>query len=648
MSYFMSNKQQPLFLIVFLSMLFVYSGSHAEVRLSRLISDGMVIQRDIKVNVWGWAAANEKVTVRFHDKVYTAEADVKGNWSVALPAMKAGGPYTMKVEASNVIEIKNILIGDVWVCSGQSNMALPMERVKERYAAVIATAENPSIRHFFIATQYNFKKPLEDIPSGSWMSATPENVLKFSATAYFFARSLYEKYKVPIGLINASVGGSPAEAWLSADALKKFPEHLKEAERFKRDALVDSIQTTERSISSTWYNTIYKNDKGYQEQKKWYDSAYSDTHWPVMNIPGYWHNQGLKDVNGVVWFRKEFSVPATMIGKSVKLYLGCIVDSDSVYVNGKMVGTTGYRYPPRRYTIPEQVLKPGKNVIVIRVINNAGKGGFVEDKAYQITNGTETVDLRGDWKYQVGTVAQPLAPTTFMQYKPGGLFNAMISPLLRFPIKGVIWYQGESNTARAESYHAIFSTLIGDWRNHWHQGDFPFLYVQLSNYAPIASSESGWPALRDAQLKTLSVSNTGMAVTIDIGEWNDLHPLNKEDVGKRLSLAAQHIAYGDRNMVYSGPIYQSKEIKDDKIVLHFKNTGSALISKNNEPLKYFEIAGADKKFVQAQAKITGNTITVWSEQVKNPVVVRYAWMDNPQGANLYNKQLLPASPFMSE
>lgn len=644
----MKTIQQQLPLIVFLSTLFAYSGLYAEVRLPRLISDGMVMQRDTKVNVWGWASADEKISVTFNANVYNTVADQSGNWSVTLPAMKAGGPYIMKVEGTNAVEIKNILIGDVWVCSGQSNMALPMERVKERYASVIANSENPAIRHFFLSTQYDFKKRHDDIPSGSWTSATPENVLRFSAIAYFFAKSLYEKYKVPIGLINASVGGSPAEAWLSADALKKFPEHLKEAERFKNDAVADSILTTERSRSKTWYNSIYRSDKGYQEQKKWYDTAYSTTLWPNMNIPGYWHDQGLKDLNGVVWFRKEFNVPASMVDKSVKLYLGCIVDSDSVYVNGKMVGTTGYRYPPRRYTIPEGLLKSGKNVIVIRVINTMGKGGFVEDKAYQLTDGTATVDLSGSWKYQVGTPAQPLAPTTFLQYKPGGLFNAMISPLLHVPIKGVIWYQGESNTARAESYHAIFSALIEDWRKHWKQGNFPFLYVQLANYAPIANSETGWTALREAQRKTLSVPNTGMAVTIDIGEWNDLHPLNKEAVGKRLALAAQYIAHADKKVIYSGPTYSSKKIKGDKIILRFTNAGSGLVSKSDELLKHFEIAGADKKFVSAQAHISGNTVTVWSEQVKNPVIVRYAWSDNPQGANLYNKEGLPASPFRTE
>jgi sialate O-acetylesterase len=267
---------------------------------------------------------------------------------------------------------------------------------------------------------------------------------------------------------------------------------------------------------------------------------------------------------------------------------------------------------------------------------------------YQLSNANATVNLSGSWQYRVGAVADPLPPTTFIQYKPGGLFNAMIAPLLHFPMKGVIWYQGESNTGRANTYHAEFRALIEDWRRHWSQGDFPFIYVQLANYMPIAASETGWAELREAQLKTLSVPNTGMAVTVDIGEWNDLHPLNKEDVGKRLARAAQHIAYGEKSVVYSGPIYQSMKIVGDKIVLRFANTGSGLVTKNNEPLKYIVIAGADKKFVPANAKIEGNTIVVWSPEVKKPVAVRYAFIDNPQGANLYNKEGLPASPFRTD
>ncbi len=639
------SKALRVLIIVFL---FICQHVHAQVKLPRLISDGMVMQRDAEVRVWGWAAEGEKVTVHFNNKIYQAITDATGKWFVTLPSMKAGGPYIMTIEASNTVVVKDILIGDVWICSGQSNMALPMERVKERYADVIAKAENPAIRNFFLSTQYEFKKLRDDVPSGSWEPATPASVLKFGATAYFFAKAIYEKYRIPIGLINASVGGSPADAWLSPEALKKFPEQMKEAERFKNDAVIDSILSTDRARSRAWYNYIRQHDAGYNGAKRWYDTTYTATDWPVMNIPGYWSEQGLSNLNGVVWYRKEIDIPASMAQQPAKLLLGCIVDSDSVYINGVLVGTTGYRYPPRRYTVPAGLLKPGKNIVVIRVINTIGKGGFVEDKVYQLSNANATVNLSGSWQYRVGVVADPLPPTTFIQYKPGGLFNAMIAPLLHFPMKGVIWYQGESNTGRANTYHAEFRTLIEDWRRHWSQGDFPFIYVQLANYMPIAASETGWAELREAQLKTLSVPNTGMAVTVDIGEWNDLHPLNKEDVGKRLARAAQHIAYGEKSVVYSGPIYQSMKIVGDKIVLRFANTGSGLVTKNNEPLKYIVIAGADKKFVPANAKIEGNTIVVWSPEVKKPVAVRYAFIDNPQGANLYNKEGLPASPFRTD
>jgi sialate O-acetylesterase len=639
------SKALRVLIIVFL---FICQHAHAQVKLPRLISDGMVMQRDAEVRVWGWAAEGEKVTVHFNNKIYQAITDATGKWFVTLPSMKAGGPYIMTIEASNTVVVKDILIGDVWICSGQSNMALPMERVKERYADVIAKAENLAIRNFFLSTQYEFKKLRDDVPSGSWEPATPASVLKFGATAYFFAKAIYEKYRIPIGLINASVGGSPADAWLSPEALKKFPEQMKEAERFKNDAVIDSILSTDRARGRAWYNYIRQHDAGYSGAKRWYDTTYTATDWPVMNIPGYWSEQGLSNLNGVVWYRKEIDIPASMAQQPAKLLLGCIVDSDSVYINGVLVGTTGYRYPPRRYTVPAGLLKPGKNIVVIRVINTIGKGGFVEDKVYQLSNANATVNLSGSWQYRVGAVADPLPPTTFIQYKPGGLFNAMIAPLLHFPMKGVIWYQGESNTGRANTYHAEFRTLIEDWRRHWSQGDFPFIYVQLANYMPIAASETGWAELREAQLKTLSVPNTGMAVTVDIGEWNDLHPLNKEDVGKRLARAAQHIAYGEKSVVYSGPIYQSMKIVGDKIVLRFANTGSGLVTKNNEPLKYIVIAGADKKSVPANAKIEGNTIVVWSPEVKKPVAVRYAFIDNPQGANLYNKEGLPASPFRTD
>jgi sialate O-acetylesterase len=527
-------------------------------------------------------------------------------------------------------------------------MELPMDRVKYRYPDVIANAENPGIRQFIVPHVYDFQGPREDLKSGRWESANPESVLHFSAVGYFFAKELFEKYHVPIGLINASLGGSPAQAWLSEDALKAFPEYLETAKKFKDSNYLNQIVEKDKAVSDAWYSRIQQLDKGLEKgQKPWFDVNYDASQWPTMNVPGYWADGNLGNVNGVVWFRKEINVPASMTGKPAKLWLGRIVDGDFTYVNGKQVGSVSYQYPPRIYDIPSNLLQAGKNIITVRVISNSGRGGFVLDKPYRLTAGEQTIDLKGRWQYRLGATMDPLPGKTFIEWQPAGLYNGMVAPLLNYKIKGVIWYQGESNTAKPREYQKLFSAVIADWRGKWNQGDFPFLYVQLANFMDVKDqpSESGWAETREAQLKTLAVPNTGMVVTIDLGEWNDIHPLNKEDVGKRLALAAQKVAYGDEKAVYSGPIYQSKKIEGNKVILTFTNTGSGLTVKGDGELKYFAIAGADKKFVWAKAKIEGNNVIVWNDQVANPVAVRYAWADNPEGANLYNKEGLPASPF---
>jgi len=338
-----------------------------------------------------------------------------------------------------------------------------------------------------------------------------------------------------------------------------------------------------------------------------------------------------------------------MTSMPAKLILGRIVDADSAFLNGVFVGTVSYQYPPRRYDLPPGLLKEGKNVLVVRVINSSGKGGFVPDKQYQISCAGSTIDLKGDWRYRMGARMAPLAGQTFIRWKPLGLYNAMISPLLDYSMKGVIWYQGESNANRSLEYSRLFPALINDWRKNWRQGEFPFLFVQLPNFmeAKPEPSESGWAMLRDAQLATLSVRKTGMAVTIDIGEWNDIHPLNKKDVGLRLALAAERIAYGEKGVVYSGPSYKSMKIVGNKALLTFTNVGGGLVARG-ETLKQFAIAGKDLRFVWANAVIQNGKVVVWSEQVEHPFAVRYAWADNPEGANLYNKEGLPASPFRTD
>jgi sialate O-acetylesterase len=645
------NLNLKIFGSVLFYLLIISQTVFCQVRLPRLVSDGMVLQRDASVKIWGWAEAGEKVSVSFNGKTYNTTADIDGKWAVALPELKAGGPYSMDINASNHLTLKDILIGDVWICSGQSNMDLTMDRVKYRYKDVIANSNNPAIRRFFVSRRYNFRTPEEDLQSGRWESANPKSILRFTATGYFFAKALYEKYKIPIGLIHASVGGSPAQAWLSEDALKAFPEYLETAKKFKDSAYLNQISKEDNATSNAWHSRIKQLDKGLEKgQTPWFAEDYDASEWAAMDVPGYWADHELGPVNGVVWFRKEIDVPASMTGKPAKLWLGRIVDADTTYVNGKIVGSVSYQYPPRIYDIPSNLLKAGRNVVVIRVINNTGRGGFVQDKPYHLTAAGQTIDLKGKWQYKLGAIMDPLPPRTFIEGQPVGLYNGMIAPLLNYTIKGVIWYQGESNTAKPLEYQKLFPALIDDWRAKWKQGDFPFLYVQLANFmeAKDQPTESNWAELREAQLKTLAVPNTAMAVAIDLGEWNDIHPLNKEDVGKRLALAAQKVAYGDEEVVYSGPIYQSMKIQDNKIIITFTNIGSGLIAKGVGELKHFAIAGPDKKFVWAKAKIQADKVIVCNDNITNPVAVRYAWADNPEGANLYNKQGLPASPFRTD
>jgi sialate O-acetylesterase len=637
--------------LIFVFVVLVSIPSFGQVRLPTVISDGMVLQRDTEIKIWGWAASGEKLSIDFIDSTYRTTADDNGDWSIVLPKLKAGGPYEMQVEGSDSVTIRDIMIGDVWVCSGQSNMELNMQRVSPLYESDIATSENEYIRYFEVPDKYDFGGPQKDLASGKWEKANPASVLRFSAVCYFFGKELYEKYGVPVGLINAAVGGSPAECWISEAGLREFPEHYDEAQRFKDDALIERIQEEDRTRINAWYSQSKQNDKGYGNPgRPWHSPEYEPSEWPAMQIPGYWADESPGFTNGVVWFRKEINIPASMVGMPALLNLGRIIDADSTFVNGVFVGTTSYQYPPRRYDMPPTVLREGKNTVVVRIINSWGRGGFAEDKPYEIVTDSGTIDLKGDWQYKLGAKMGPLRGQTFIRWKPVGLYNAMIAPLLNYGMKGVIWYQGESNADRPIEYGRLFPALIKDWRKNWSQGDFPFLYVQLPNFMETEPepSEHTWASLREAQLKTLSVPNTGMAVTIDIGEWNDVHPLNKKDVGRRLALAAQKVAYGDEEVVFSGPLYESIKVDGNEVILTFTNTGSGLIAKGEGKLKHFAIAGADKKFVWAEARIEGNKVIVWNDNIAKPVAVRYAWAGNPEGANLYNKEGLPASPFRTD
>ena len=645
-----TKRNKILLSLVFYFLIFSTLQLSGMVKLPRLISNGMVLQRDTEVKLWGWADEGEIILITFLDSLYQVTGDSNGSWELTMNDLKAGGPYSMTVIGRNNIVIRDIYVGDVWVSSGQSNMDLTINRVSPRYPGLIENSANRNIRYFQVPRTYNFAGSQADVSDGRWLAASPDNIGEFSAVSYFFASELYEKYKIPIGVINASLGGSPAEAWLSEDALKKFPHYYKVYEQYRDTAFVDSIINADKKRISSWYSLAWKRDKGYENpDMPWYSPELDISDWKSIDIPGLWNNDEIGAENGVVWFRKDIDVPESMIGIPAKLILGAIIDADSVYVNGIFVGNTTYMYPPRRYDIPSGILKAGKNTIVIRVICNSGQGGFVEDKEYALKTSDESISLEGSWHWKLGTAMEPLRGETFIRWKPGGLYNAMIAPLINYAMKGVIWYQGESNTGRAEEYKKLFPAVIKNWREKWNRGNFPFLFVQLANYmeAKKEPSESGWAELREAQLESLSVPNTAMVVAIDIGEWNDIHPLNKKDIGKRLALAARKIAYGEDNIVYSGPIFKSARTRGHSIVLTFTNIGSGLEVKGDE-LNGFAIAGPDKKFVWANAKIENDEVIVWNDKIFNPEYVRYAWADNPSRANLYNKEGLPASPFRTD
>lgn len=626
----------------------VSSSMYAQLVLPKLISDGMVLQRDVPVKIWGWDEPGRTVNVTFADFSYESKTDDSGRWDITLAATPAGGPHQMTITGSTSIVLNDILFGEVWVASGQSNMELPMRRT--RYHDILANTNEPNIRQFFVGQTYDFNAPLRDVVSGTWISAVGDNIREFSAVAWFFAREIKEKYGVPVGIINSSLGGSPAEAWMSEEALRTYEHHLMEAYRFRSKELRDSIEAVDSKNWVTWYDDVRSRDMAYKASPNWTDPSVDVSFWQTVHMPGYPDLQLGPDEprNGVFWFRKDFELPSDAVGRPARLELGAIIDADSVFVNGQFVANTTYMYPPRWYTIPEGILKSGRNTIVIRVFNERGNVGFVPDKPYELEVDGHLVPLDGEWKFQIGALARPHPGQTFIRWKPMGLYNAMLAPLFNYSVKGVIWYQGESNVGRASEYYKLFPDMITDWRNGWDNPDLPFIFVQLSNFleARDQPSESAWATLRDAQLKTLNTPHTGMAVTIDIGEWNDIHPVNKKDVGIRLALQAQRLAYNEE-IVADGPFYSSHHVEGNRIRVRFENAENGLVAKGGQ-LKEFAIAGADGRFVWANAEIDGSDIWVWHDEIKQPQYVRYAWADNPQKANLYNRDGLPASPFKTD
>ncbi len=627
--------------------LFLICGiiANANVRLPLLFSDGMVLQRNKPIPVWGWADANEKITVHFNKQTKSITTDATGKWMVQLDSEKAGGPFELTITGKNKIVIKDVLVGEVWICSGQSNMEFQMYKLPD-FEIEKEQANNPMIRHFGVAQDLS-GTPKEDLKAGKWAVANKENIKDFTAVGYFFAKKIQSELKIPIGIINTSWGGTCVETWTSREAFEKSTEF--------KDMIANVPQVNMDAVFETYKKSLLDNIKKIQgfevtdaNQDQFKNPDFKDANWPEIKVPSLWENQQIGNIDGIVWMRKTITLTAEQAKKEAVLYLSKIDDEDQTYVNGVQVGTNNIWDAKRVYKIPAGVLKEGSNVVAVKITDYSGGGGiYGEASDLKIDFKDSNMPLEGLWKFNVVQLKMAVSPNSY----PSLLYNAMVNPLIPYAFQGVLWYQGEANVWRANQYKKAFPLLITDWRTKWKQGDFPFYFVQLSTFNEFnGNSKNGsrWAELREAQTQTLQLPNTGMAVTTDIGNAKDIHPTNKQDVGKRLAAIALNNSYG-KKMISSGPTYKSSEIKGNQIILTFDNIGSGLTSANaTENAKGFEIAGADKIFYAAKAIIKNNKVIVSSEKVPNPIAVHYGWADDDTEINLFNKEKFPASPFRTD
>ncbi len=617
-------------------------------RLPRLLSNSMILQREVPLTFWGWSLPEDSVTLSFNERVYRTSADKNGRWRITTESFPAGGPYTMTIASqySGNETLKNILIGDVWLCSGQSNMVLPMERVKDTYPEELESCENADIRIFTPSQEGVFGKPREDLATGRWLCASPQTIREFSAAAYFFQQALFQRYSIPIGVINCSVGGSPIEAWLGEEMLGDFPQFHKAIEDFKTPGHAESYNEENEALSQNWLKDAESSDAGLSHPSEpWFSEATDTSQWQTLTLPAFFSDEGLWDFSGVIWFKKAFILQDSLPQEGASLWLGTLVDSDRTYINGVLVGETGYQYPPRKYTVPTGLLRRGENEITVRVVVNNGLGRFTPHKPYRLFWANGHVALDGVWKYQIGCRLSPMPEIGRLNCKPTGLYNGMLAPCHFYAIKGAVWYQGESNTDDPTDYLPLLKTLISDWRKKWNLGDFPFIIVQLPNFAiDLLPESTGWPEIREAQRRALQIPGTGLVVTIDTGEANDLHPENKKPVGKRLALAAKALAYGEPITGF-GPLVKWGTVSEGKIILSFDYAQGGLLTLKSIRPEHFQVAGKDGEFKDCPAEIRDDRIIIpWQGQ--RPLFVRYAYAANPVGALVYNREMLPAAPFL--
>lgn len=621
-------------------------NSKADVKPAKIFSSNMVLQKGIENTIWGWAGKNEKVSLTLNGQTVKTKAGQDGKWTTKLPAMNYGGPYTLTIKGKNVVTMENVMIGEVWVCSGQSNMEWAVRNTNNAQEE-IANANYPNIRLYTVLKKIS-QFPVADLEKGEWSVCSPETVPGFSAVAYFFGQKIHTDLNVAVGLINTSWGGTVAETWTSPETIKNDVDFKQKLAELQSMNMADYQKSMMDKIKDKLGNVPTK-DNGLE--LKYQSFEFDDSGWKTLHAPQLWESQGYNEIDGIAWYRKSFNLTKEQAEKESRLLLAKIDDSDICWVNGQEVGHTNGYNVDREYKVPAGILKEDKNTIAVKVTDTGGNGGiFGKDNQLALVSESDNVSLTGDWKIrftEIGKLSGQVGPNDY----PTLLFNGMINPILPYGIKGAIWYQGESNADRAKQYQHVFPNMIKDWRTHWGLGDFSFIWVELANFMqPVDQpSESTWAELREAQTMTLSLPNTGFASAIDIGEASDIHPRNKQDVGLRLALNALKISYG-KNVVNLGPLYKTMNIDGQQAKITFTETGSGLMVKDKYGyIKGFSIAGADKKFHWAKAELMDdNTVVVYSEEVKSPVAVRYGWANNPDDLNLYNKEGLPADPFRTD
>ncbi len=660
------KNMKPIMQELFLALLFftlLSACKQAEpaknITLTPLFTNNMVLQQKQDIVIWGTAEAGGEVLVSLNRQQAKAMVMDNGLWNVKLKPIVAGGPYELTISGEDTIKISNVMVGEVWICSGQSNMEMAVEAEWgkiDNSKEEVANANYPNIR-LFMVDKAMANTPQDNFTSSGWKECSPKTISEFSAVAYLFGRKLHKDLNVPIGLIETAWGGTVVEAWTNANSLKNINEFVDEIDDLK-------LNQQERIEKEITYNNPQKAWIGEVNEKLsdagifahgYNKYGYNSENWKTLEVPKTWEDQDIK-FDGVMWVKKDITIPEEWKGKDLTLNLGPINDFDITWFNGELVGSKPGVGMFRTYNIPKELLKDGKNEITVLILDIGNNGGIYGEPE-NITIGyseVKPISLVGKWKYKMENFDPsilshpPNWPGVSQQNRPTVLYNGMIKPLLPYGIRGAIWYQGESNADRAVQYRKLFKTLITNWREVWGQGDFPFLFVQLANFMPAQSepSDEPWAHLREAQTMALELPNTGMAVTIDIGDARDIHPTNKQDVGKRLALNALAKVYG-QDIPYSGPMYKTMKIEESKIRIQFTHINKGLKINGSNQLKGFAIAGADKKFVWAEAKIEGDEVVVWNSKVQNPVAIRYAWANNPI-CNLYNGAELPASPFRTD